>query len=138
MDFGLRIEIQLVAGIDWSQTTSASFSIAECSCHGDLTADVVSPSDDVSLLLTAGGTTSPVLFLTPDLLHTVFSLGAQSVTVIFLLQQLFKPPRHGKHFRTVLRKFLPPGCHLLIALDRMNRKNDERNARLFFVSRLDP
>ena len=92
MDFGLRIEDQLVAGIDWLQTTSASSAIAKFSCADDAIGNVVSPSDDVSLVLTTGETTSVVVLLNPDLLHTAFSLGAESVTVIFLLQQLFKPP----------------------------------------------
>ena len=92
MDFGLRIERQDVAESDWPATTLSSSPLAKFSCDDDADCDVVTPPGDVLGLQEAGKTTSVVLFLTPDLLRTEFSLGAQFVTVAFLLQQLYKPP----------------------------------------------
>ena len=92
MDFGLRIERQDVAGSDWPATTLSSPPLAKFPCDVDVDCDVVTSPDDVLEWQEAGKTTPVVLFLTPDLLRTEFSLGAQFVTVAFLLQQLYKPP----------------------------------------------
>ena len=89
---GLRIERQDVAGSDWPATTLSSPPLAKFPCDDDVDCDVVTSPDDVLEWQEAGKTTPVVLFLTPDLLRTEFPLGAQFVTVAFLLLQLYKPP----------------------------------------------
>ena len=135
MDFGLRIERQDVAGSDWLVITFSLSPLAKFSCNDDADRDVVTPPDDV---LETGKTTSVVLFLTPDLLCTELSLGSQHVTVVFLLQQLFKPPCRDKFSRLRGGEHRPPSCHSFNTFDWINSRKEDKKARLFFVSRLGP
>ena len=113
MDFGLRIETQLVAGTDCPRATSASSAIAKFPFDDDVIGNVVSPSDDVSLLLTAGETTSVVLFLTPDLLHTAFSLGAQFYNCHIFITTIIQAAPTWKTFSNCLEEISATGLPLV-------------------------
>jgi hypothetical protein len=138
MDFGLRIKRQDVAGSDWPVIAFSPSPLAKFSCNDDAERDVVALPDDVSKPQEAGKTTSVVLFLTPDLLCTEFSLGSQHVTVVFLLQQLYKPPCRDKFSRLRGGEHRPPSCHSFNTFDWINPRKEDKKARLFFVSRLGP